>query len=158
MVFSVKPSALEVNMAQILQGAAEDSPRLRLGRVLLSSSCLVVGGVAGLLLAGAGLVVVLRVVSIGLRNLLFIMVTRLLPSTLIITLLLGLFSRTMPVLSHLVGFGPVWFWMATVVLTSRSSRSLVLWLQLWLSISLLLARVLSLCSWLTAQSLAGSYL
>jgi hypothetical protein len=56
-----------------------------LGRVLLGNSCLVVGGVAGLLLSGAGLVVVLRTVSIGLTNLRFLMVTRLLPSTLIIT-------------------------------------------------------------------------
>jgi hypothetical protein len=78
-----------------------------LGGVFLGSSCLIVGCVAGRLLAGYGLVMFLSVGSIGLTNLLFLIVTRLLPSTLIITLQFGLFSRTMPVLSHLVGFEPV---------------------------------------------------
>jgi hypothetical protein len=75
--------------------------------IFRGSSCLKGGCWAGLLLAGPGLVSFLSMGAIGLTNLLFLMVTRLLLSTLIITLQLGLFSRTMPVLSYLVGLVPV---------------------------------------------------
>ena len=91
-----------------------------------SSSCLICGCWVVLLLAGSDLLVLLSIGFIGRANLLFLIVTRLLPSSLNMTLLLGLFSITIPVLSHLVGLEPVWFWIATAEPISRSSRVLVL--------------------------------
>merc|ERR1712055_1023355 len=94
----------------------------------------------------------------SLMNRLFLRVRRLEPSTLIRTWECGLFSNTTPVLSHLVGLLPVWFWIITGVPTSSISRSLVLWLHFSWSASLLSAKVLSLYSCVTTQSLHGSYL
>ena len=56
-----------------------------------------------------GLCMFPRAGSKSLTNLLFLIVTLLDPSTLIRTWELGLFSRTIPVLSHFVGLFPVWF-------------------------------------------------
>ena len=74
----------------------------------------------GSLITVLGFSVSLRLGVRHLTNLLFLMVTLLDPSTLIRTWEWGLFSRTIPLLSHLIGLFPVWFWMISGVRSSKA--------------------------------------
>lgn len=59
------------------------------------------------------------------RKRLFRSVTRPAPSTLTLYWSCGRASTTMPVLSHLVGCGPVWFWILTCEPTVSGGRAFV---------------------------------
>ena len=63
------------------------------------------------------------------RKRLFCSVTRPAPSTLTLYWSCGWASTTMPVLSHLVGCGPVWFWILMCEPTGSGGRAFVCLVQ-----------------------------
>ena len=91
-------------------------------------------------------------------NLVFLSGSLLFPSTLTTICLCGFTSMTTPLLSHLVGYRPVWLWMATGVPIDKIWTFLLFLANFSLSTSLDLAIILSFSSWKTHQSALAAYL
>ena len=99
--------------------------------------------VAGPLSAGVTVVGMLMGVYFR-KNFLFLSVVRPVPSTLTKYWSCGLVSKTVPVLSHLLGLGPLWFCRKTLSPTVRGANLVVCSVQASCIATCLLAKPFSL--------------